>query len=79
MPALPSNRVANVYAVSDSSPLALEIAPLPPFRLPFQTADALLSMCPPEIPGASPRGASPRPMSMGFASPGVADAKAHRL
>ena len=49
VPALPSNRVANVYAASESTALAAEIVPLPPRRSPFQTADALLSMNPPAV------------------------------
>src|SRR6202007_3208561 len=39
-----SKRVANEYCVLASTPLSVEMVPLPPFKPPFQTADALRFM-----------------------------------
>src|SRR5476651_1147973 len=36
-----SKRVLKEYCVSDKTPLAVEIVPLPSFKLPCQTADAV--------------------------------------
>jgi hypothetical protein len=44
VPAPDSNRVQNEYWVSLSTPLSLEIVPLPSFKLPSHTADALRFM-----------------------------------
>src|SRR3984893_18543220 len=42
---LPSaKRLVNEYWVSESTPLSVEIVPLPSLRLPFQSADALRFM-----------------------------------
>src|SRR5271157_3124943 len=42
-----SKRVANEYCVLESTPLAVDTAPLPCLRSPCQTADALRFMNPP--------------------------------
>jgi hypothetical protein len=43
----PSNRVAKEYFAFSSTPVTVEIVPLPSFNEPVQTALALLAMIPP--------------------------------
>src|SRR5690606_19632883 len=44
VPGPSSKRVLKPYWVSDKAPLCVEIFPLPSFKLPFQTADAVRFM-----------------------------------
>src|SRR5262249_45859266 len=47
-----SKRVENEYCVFESTPLAVEMVPLPVLRLPCHTADALRCIIPPGIDGS---------------------------
>src|SRR5712692_8146292 len=54
VPAPSSKRVENEYCVFESTPLAVEMVPLPLLRFPCHSADAFRCIIPPGIDGSRP-------------------------